>query len=181
MAHELIPTAAELKLIQCAARGEVADYRSGDVAHDHPEVDRDCDEQRTLSSTIVQALILRTNPAWMLDQAGVRIAGARITGVLDLSGGEIGFPLSFESCRIEQPLRMSEAKIESITLRGSEVAGVEGRSLICRRDVILDSGFDSRGAIVLAGAQIGGDLVCRGSSFAKGLEAGGSGLTEAYF
>ena len=78
MTSELIPTAAELKLIEAAAKGIAADYRAVGAPQDDWQHNRD--ESKTLRAEIVRALILRMEPAWPVAGTALRIVGARITG-----------------------------------------------------------------------------------------------------
>src|ERR1700740_1357857 len=109
MTSELIPTAAELKLIEAAAKGVAADYRAVGAPQDDWQHNQD--ESKTLRAEIVRALVSRTEPAWPLSGTALRIVGARITGAPNLTEVETDFALSFEACCFEESIELTGAKI----------------------------------------------------------------------
>ena len=178
MASKVIPSAAERKLIEAAASGETADYRTPETIDD-PRTGGSWDEARTLRAAVIRALILRIEPEWRIAGARLRIVGARITGSLDLSGAELLHALAFERCHLEEPIKLSGGKFRSFYLCSSDVAEIDAREMECGGDVAFDGTFNARGRIVLAGARIDGDLLCGGGTFtntidARGIEVSGS-------
>src|SRR5690242_10130675 len=178
---DLTLTPAELKLVEAAATGAIADYRGSQGIENDPANGDQWGDERAISASVIYALSLGTNPDWPVLAAGLRIAGARIKGELDFTGVEIRFPLSFVDCYIEQPIILSRATIHSIILTGSRVRGIEASSIRTPGDVLLDNKFIAEGAVSLTGAHIGGELVCSGGIFesrdalsADGINVGGS-------
>lgn len=163
MAPAPILTPAELKLLEASANGEIADFSSIGSADNNP-VDGPCwNEQRTLSAEVVRTLLTRTNPSWCVRPAGVRIVGARIAGVLDLAGAEVGFPIAFIKCCFERELSLRGASVESVFLGGSDLPGVSAQSLRARADIQLCDGFRARGAVRFDRATIDGNFSCNGA------------------
>src|SRR5713226_7026013 len=176
-------TRAEIKLVEAAATGAIADYRSSEGIETDPANGAQWDDERTISASVIYALSVGTNPDWPVLSAGLRIVGARIKDELNFTGVEIRFPLAFVDCYIEQPIILSRATIHSIVLTGSRVRGIEASSLRTQGDVLLDNNFIAEGAVSLTGAHIGGDLVCSGGIFenstgdalsADGIDVGGN-------
>src|SRR6266851_2317115 len=153
-------TRAELKLIDAAATGAIADYRSPQGV-ETAKGDQ-WDDERTISTSVIYALAVGTNPDWPVLRSGLCIAGARIKDELDFTGVEIRFLLAFVDCYIEQPIILSRATIHSIVLTGSHVPGIKASSIRIQADILLDNKFIAEGAVSLTGAHIGGDLVCSG-------------------
>ncbi|MFF0000156.1 oxidoreductase [Streptomyces avermitilis] len=88
----------------------------------------------------------------------LRLAGARISGVLDLDGAEIGHGMWFEECWFEQGVGMYGAATRTIEIKGSRLPGlnltmarVEGRVALHR--TVLDGRFE------LMNARLAGELV----------------------
>ena len=82
-------TRAEIKLVEAAATGAIADYRSpqGIETANRAQWGHD----RTISASVIYALAVGTNPDWPVLSAGLRIVGARIKDELDFTGVEIRF------------------------------------------------------------------------------------------
>src|SRR5260370_33232596 len=100
-------TRAELKLVEAAATGAIADYRGSHGIENDPANGAQWDDERTISASVIYALAVGTNPDWPVVPSGLRIVGARIKDELDFTGVEIRFPLAFVDCYIEQPIILS--------------------------------------------------------------------------
>ena len=69
MASKLIPSAAERKLIEAAAHGEAADYRTPETIDD-PRTGGSWGEIRTIRAAVIRALVLRIEAEWRIAGGG---------------------------------------------------------------------------------------------------------------
>jgi hypothetical protein len=88
----------------------------------------------------------------------LRLAGARITGTLDLEATTLACPLMLRRCSFEQPVNLKEAQALAVLLPGCCLPGFKGAQLQTRGHLALNYGFTAEGEVDLAGAHIGGAL-----------------------
>ena len=100
----------------------------------------------------------------------LRLAGARITGALDLESATLTRPLHLEDCFLEDPVTLNDAHAITIRLTGCHLPGIVGGSLQTRGDLRLNDGFTAVGNVDLHGAHIGGTLDCDGGTFTNPSE-----------
>ena len=134
-------------VIEAARAGEVVDCRDGD------------------RRGVVDAALLRGLCRERLDEVddrGVHLRNALVTGDLDLSAVTVPFPLTFEGCRFEAPLQVSGATLQELTVLRCELPGLLGNGVNVRRDLNL-SGSAVTGAPPYHRERlpIRGDLVVR--------------------
>ncbi|KNE82152.1 MULTISPECIES: hypothetical protein [Streptomyces] len=138
--------------------------------------------ERTVRAPVVAALLLGGHPGQPGSVPALRLAGARISGRLDLGGAEIAHTIRFEECRFEEDISFHGASTRTITIARSRLRGidagmvrVEGR-LSVRSSVL-------RGRLSLMNAQVTGELILSGAHlsapgdwalFAGGLVMGGA-------
>jgi hypothetical protein len=155
-------TPAEEKLIKAAAEGSVADYRLG--KDDDPAKGEQCNKARTLRAEILCELA--AGSTWPVHRKGIRVAGAKITGSVDLEQAIIAHPLAIEFSHFEKPLLLENASMRAFSLRGSYLAdGIRDDGLHVQGNVFLNLGFHATGEVGLSHSQIGGQLNCDGSRF----------------
>ena len=106
-----------------------------------------------------------------IDPRGLRLAGAVVTGRLDLAGLRVQFPLRFEGCEFDSAPVVEGAQLFELSLTGCpRLPGLLGNGLRLRRDLDLSrsqvvgahwtSGSTSkRAAIWLCESEIGGRLL----------------------
>ncbi len=135
------------------------------VAHveQSPVADVEQTDQRILAADVVRTLLTRSNPAWSVTRAGVCVVGARITGVLDLAGATIDFPIAFVNCHFVHEISLRGATLQSVFLGGSDVLGIDASSLRVHGDVQLCDGFRARGPISFDRATVDGNLSLNGA------------------
>src|SRR5579859_4260177 len=107
-------TTADWRLIHATANGELADFSATDTAANDSAHGRSWDDQRTLSAEVIRTLATGSNFSWNILPTGLRIAGARITGVLDLSDAAMRFPIAFVKCYFECELSLRNASVKSV-------------------------------------------------------------------
>src|SRR5262249_45985578 len=123
---------AAAEVIARTARGEIAAF--------------DASERPTISADFLRHLLLglpATPEPWPVRLPGVRVRGACIEGVLDLSScagpNGAGLPaLTLEACDIAAPIDLTDARLARFSLRGSRIGEVRARGL--RIDGSLDIG-----------------------------------------
>src|SRR5262245_45454815 len=95
----------------------------------------------------------------------LRLAGARITGRLDLEAATLTRPLHLEDCFFEQQITLNDADAITIRLTGCHLPGLDGHALRTRGDLRLNHRFTATGEVNLVGASIRGNFECDGASF----------------
>jgi hypothetical protein len=128
---------------------------------------------------VVQAALLRKCCHELKDQIdprGLRLKNAVVAGCLDLTGLAVPFPLRFDGCEFDSPLVVEGAELFELSLTGCpRLPGLLGNGLRLRRDLDLSrsrvagahwtsAGTSKRSAIWLCEAEIGGRLLCAGTT-----------------
>jgi hypothetical protein len=113
------------------------------------------------------------------------LAGARITGTLDLHTATLTRTLLLRQCVLIEPVGLEDADALAIGLPGSGVPGLNAAGMHCRGTVDLSDGFTAEGEVTLDGAHIGGHLDCDGGTFRNpdgfALDADGLTVDQAMF
>ncbi|MEV8022387.1 oxidoreductase [Streptomyces sp. NPDC086554] len=155
-------TSAERQLWDAYPTGRSVDFRT-DGPEDDPEHGNGWGDARTVRASVVAALLLGGNPGQPGSVPALRLAGARISGTLDLSEAEIGHGMWFEGCWFEQRVRLYGAATRTIEIKGSRLPGldltmarVDGRVAL-RRTVL-------NGRLGLMSARLSGELVLSGTA-----------------
>ena len=120
-------------------------------------------DQGALSAEVVRNLLTRSNPNWRVTRAGVRVVGARIIGVLDLTGTTIDFPIAFIDCYFAHELALRGATLQSIFLGGSDVPGIDASSSHIHGDVQLCDGFRAHARVRFDRAIVDGNFSLNGA------------------
>jgi hypothetical protein len=94
----------------------------------------------------------------------LRLAGARITGRLDLEAAHLACPILLLGCWFEEPLALSEATVPALRLPGCHLPALDAEQLTTRGNVDLRHGFHAHGEVNLGGAHIGGSLILDGAT-----------------
>jgi len=155
-------TPPERELWNAFPEGRLVDLRVGAPDEDDPAEGAGWGPERTLRAAVVTALARGANAAPPGAVTALRVAGARITGQLDLAGAEIGHLLRFEDCWFEEGPSLYGAATRTIGIVGCHVPGmdaslasVEG-TLDLRRSVL-------HGRLSLMRARIAGELQLGGA------------------
>lgn len=172
-------------IIQHAVAGTEGSFL--DLADDQPLPSFEDDD--TWASSTVNADDLAeilTSPDLTRHRKGVRLAGLRIVGDLDLEGALLDRFLILGLCQFgPNSIILTAAETRGISLRGSACGGVIADGASISSGVFLDQGFSATGAVCLLGAQIGGQLSCRGATLASAegpaLTADGASITYGVF
>ncbi|MFC4565455.1 hypothetical protein ACFO4E_26660 [Nocardiopsis mangrovi] len=173
---------AERELWDAFPEGRWVDRRSGTPEHDDPAGGAQWDAERTVRAAVVSALLLGANETRSAGVPALRLAGARITGSLDMSGAEIDHLLWLKDCHVDEAALFREASTRTIRMTGSRVPGVDAG--LARIEGHLDvSGTTMDGdRLSLVNASVTGELLLNGARisapdewavFAGGLVMGG--------
>ncbi|PCG82351.1 oxidoreductase [Streptomyces sp. WZ.A104] len=151
-------TAAERALRASFPEGRWVDLRTGEPEDDDPATGARWGAERTVRAEVVAALLLGGNTERPSSVASLRLAGARITGRLDLAGAEIGHLLWLKECRLDQPVSFNAASTRTIRITRSRVPGVDaGLARIEGRLDLTGSVMDT-GRLSLINAYVAGEL-----------------------
>ncbi len=125
----------------------------------------------------LRKLLLGIDPSWTIRTPGVRIKGARIEGVLDLTdcSGE-GLPaLSLVECEIPEAVDISHARLARVSFANSRMsrlvaieAEIDGELNLCG---VAPFGAAETLTAKLRGVRIDGDLLARGAKFARAVDS----------
>ncbi|RDI32960.1 hypothetical protein [Lentzea flaviverrucosa] len=117
-----------------------------------------------------------------LDPCGVRLTGARLDGVLDLTRVKASAGLTFNHCTIDEPITALYASLPNLIFNGGRCAGIHADSLqvdsvLFLRNGVRITGDSPLGAVRLVGAHVGADLDLAGAEITNtagaAIEAGG--------
>src|SRR5712691_11591163 len=126
-------TRTELRVVQAAARGEVA---WGDEKIRQPEdalieaeykkqnypakaTEDDWRNSRKVSAKLIRWLCEDEEARKLVDQHGIDIVGAWIDGVVDLSYLHINFPVVLRKCSIPKGIELTSAEMSDLDVVGS--------------------------------------------------------------
>jgi hypothetical protein len=161
-------TAAEIKLLQAAGRGEYAhcspnpDIR--DPAND-PRTAQNWGAERQIRADLVRWLCVHRSAKELVDPLGIQIYAAKILGVLDLSYVTVPFPLILHRCSLDGELNLRCADISEINFEGTWLHSIAADRAQVRNSVFLRNGFHASGQVRLSAARIGGSIECDGGVF----------------
>ncbi|RZB17157.1 oxidoreductase [Streptomyces sp. F001] len=118
-------TSPERELWDAFPEGRRVDLRTGVPEDDRVSEGGQWGPGRTVRAVVIVALLLGANTAQPGAVACLRLAGARISGHLNLAGAQIAHALWLEDCWFAEGVDLSGASAQSIAITGSRVPGVE--------------------------------------------------------
>ncbi|MGB6165474.1 MAG: hypothetical protein WBF75_23455 [Pseudonocardiaceae bacterium] len=121
----------------------------------------------TIRAELLRELVLGRSGE-RLDPLGVRVHGARITGMLDLTHVPAAVGIELRGCFFERTVLLVSAHLPWLTLAGSHLLALDCDGLHVDGDVLLGDGFTATGAgdygaVRLFGAHIKGQLNVNGA------------------
>jgi hypothetical protein len=149
------------RLRSAIVAGQLVDLRSGDPEVDKPATCQEWDPRRTVSAALLADLLTEVQDS---RRRALRLAGARITGDLDLEAVDLDCPVLLEDCCFEKPVSFAEASVPSLRMPGCHLPALNAAQLDTRGDLGLNDGFIADGVVNLRGAHIGGNLQCNGAT-----------------
>ncbi|WP_328500779.1 membrane-associated oxidoreductase [Streptomyces sp. NBC_00457] len=150
--NDLTPT--ELRVWQAFSHGESVDLRS--AAGEDVGNGADWGPERSVRAAVLRSLLLN-GPQEDGEIASLKLAGARITGVLDLQYATIDHPARLRRCHFDETPRLYAARLRELNLSESDLPGLTAQAL--RVDGTLRATRTVfRGPVRLGGAQLAGSL-----------------------
>jgi hypothetical protein len=161
-------TPAEQMLRDGVGTGEFVD-----VNHGRGRPGPDAGRELWIRASFLRSLILGGCGALPapLHEKGVRLAGARIRGKLDLQGCDIASEIALFACHFDETPNLRSARIGGLWLNRSALPGLSADRLCARANVSVQ-GAKVTGTLRLGGAKLGGGLSCTGAE----LDAGRDGV-----
>jgi hypothetical protein len=154
--EELTPL--EEETIASTAAGDLVDRGEGPFSLAEM---RAWGEERTVRAEVLRHLLVAGQ--WPVGAKGVRLRGIRISGHLDLEAAVLRCPLVLDCCYLDadEPACLDYACAPRVSLTRCQLPGLSGDTLVARE---LDlSGSTLTGPLRLPGADIAGQLSCRGA------------------
>jgi sRNA-binding regulator protein Hfq len=159
-------TLAEFQPLQPAEKlllGACADGLLAEIGQDRPTERTD---DNAVRAEFLRFLVLGGDDDAPVHEQGVRLQGAWVEGVLNLSNALIPFGLSCLKCYFEQPLESMGSRFQGlVSLSGSYLPGWWADRANLNGSVFLRDGFKASGEVRLLGAQIEGNVDCSKAEF----------------
>jgi len=118
--------------------------------------------ERVVRGDVIAALLLGARKPRAGRVPAVRLSGARVTGPIDVSDGEVIASLELTDCYLESVPSFSGASCREVRLAGCRLPGFNGRLVQVRGSLRLSSCL-VEGPVVLRNAHIQGSLHLNGS------------------
>ncbi len=149
-------TAAEKKLLKACQEGRIAKF--GD------QLPKSKSTRNTVRGELVRFLLLGGDNENPVHEVGVYVQGAWIEGVLDLMGCECSARLALLYCTFDFEIFLQDAKLSSLVLSDSKLAGLQGDRFKCGGSLILRDS-QSSALLQIPSAYVDGSLICTGAKF----------------
>lgn len=156
--HATDRTLSDFSQLSAAEGKLIADRPSGDVVYlGHERPDKATADNRVRAS-FLRFVMLDADKTRSVHESGVRLHGAYIVGILDLSGTVLTHSLGFWDCTFEFAPDLTDAQLNgSLWLIACASPGVIASRVNVRGAMVL-RGLCCAGRIDIAGAHIGGEL-----------------------
>ncbi|MEU6216530.1 membrane-associated oxidoreductase [Streptomyces sp. NPDC047022] len=145
-------TPAERRVWEAFPLGEGVDFRED--PDEDPAAGASWGPERTVRAEVLRAMLL-DGPVRDGRTAGLKVWGARITGVLHLMYGTVGHPVRLRSCHFDDVPNLYGAQIPTLVLTDSVLPGLTAGNLRVE-NVVRITCCRIRGPVRLAGARITG-------------------------
>jgi hypothetical protein len=161
-------TAAEIKLLQAAPKGELAvcgaSGRNDDPLND-PAKAEEWQAERHIRAELIRWICVDRRAKELVDPGGVRVYGAKVVDTLNLAYVTVPFPLVLWLCHSMAELNLRGADLPVLDLQGTWVQSVAADGMTVRGNLFLRYGFHAVIEVRLQRAKIGLDLDCGGGTF----------------
>ncbi|MER7258814.1 oxidoreductase [Streptomyces parvus] len=155
-------TPPERELWDAFPEGRPVDFRTGVPGDDGVAEGGQWGSGRTVRAAVIVALMQGANPAQPGDMAGLRLAGARISGCLDLSDAQLGQALRIEECWFEDPPNLHGASTRTIRITDSRLPGLDAGLVRVEGHLDLSRSLVA-GCLNLLNASVTGELLLNGT------------------
>ncbi|MFA0842674.1 membrane-associated oxidoreductase [Streptomyces rochei] len=147
-------TPAETRVWRAFATGTAVDFRA---ARDEDAADGGTwGPDRTVRASVLRALLL-DGPRAEGEVAALTLAGARVTGALELQYATVDHPVRLRHCHFDAVPRLYSARMRELNLRASVLPGLVSHALRVEGVLRLDQARFS-GMVRLAGVEVTGSL-----------------------
>ncbi|MBB4934037.1 uncharacterized protein YjbI with pentapeptide repeats [Lipingzhangella halophila] len=133
------------------------DLRRGDPKLDDPRASDHWGRARTVRAPVIAALLLGALPADPDSVPGIRLAGARIVGRLELGDSTLAQTLELEQCDLTGVLALDNASTKGVHLRDCQLHRLQAGRCRVEGDLAL-SGTTVLEGVDFSDAQVGGQL-----------------------
>ncbi|MDG9715905.1 membrane-associated oxidoreductase [Streptomyces sp. DH24] len=155
-------TPAELRVWRAFPRGEFVDFR--DPAHDDDAADgAGWGPQRTVRTSVLRYLLVNC-PREDGEIPSLSLAGARVTGVLDLQYATVDQPVRIRHCYFDEAPRCYGGRFRELNLSESVLPGLVAHAVTVD-GVLRLTRCRFLGQVRLGGAQISGSLYLESAAF----------------
>lgn len=151
--RHLLP--GERRLWRAYPTRSLVDLRTGSEEHDDPARGHLWGRERTVRAPVIAALLLGALQGAPGHTPGVRLAGARIAGRLDLSDGVLGSALQLHGCALSDTLALADSTTKGIRLWDCRLHRFNADRVAVNGDLVLRGSTVEEG-VHLADAQITG-------------------------
>ncbi|GGV97578.1 oxidoreductase [Streptomyces narbonensis] len=114
--------------------------------------------EHSVRAAVITALLLGANGERAGAVSALQLAGARITGTLDLSGAEVGHTLWLENCLLDEAVRLRGATTRTVRIRNCRVPGIDAGLARIEGALDLRSTTVEGGCLTLIHARVAGEL-----------------------
>jgi hypothetical protein len=174
----------ERLLLRSAASGQLVDLRTGSQGQDDITHGSEWSSKRCIRAEILASCLLDLTQAPKSGVPILRLAGARITGHLDLGGAELVKAIWFEQCYFDEPPNFSDARTRTIRIMQSYLPGFNALSAKIDGQLDLNKTI-VKGRLRLVMAHVTGELTLNGSTLINSgdwtLFAGGLTVDGGFF
>jgi hypothetical protein len=164
--NDSVRSPVERALREASYRGEPYDVRIGDETRDDPAGGGEWGTEREIDAEFLRDLCAGAEHVGKVHPTGVRVAGARIVGILSFEATRLQVPLVLEGCTLPDGIVLERAEVTSLSLAGCRTNAVRAENMRASAGLDLTGLHASRG-VTLRGASIGGRLVCDGATFGE--------------
>ena len=152
-ARELTP--AEEQLIEACQKGDFCKLEDGKLPPKGTP-----DPSRHIRTDVLRYSILGGCDDCIVDDIGVWVSGAHITGTLDLDFTTTRGAIRMPNSRFDERIYCEQTECKLLELNGSDLQGLRGQTMKVTGSVFFRE-ITTNAAIDLNGATIGGQLSCK--------------------
>ena len=157
--QKLGTTPAEDQLIEACKKGGFCQLEDGELPREGSPA-----PSRHIRADVLRYLILGGCAGCKVDDIGVWIKGAHVTGTLDLDFTTARGAIRMHNSRFEERIDCEQTKCRQLELSGSNLQGLHGPTMKVTGSVFL-RGITTNATIALNSATIGGQLSCEKAIF----------------
>ncbi|MFI9297013.1 oxidoreductase [Streptomyces gardneri] len=114
--------------------------------------------EHAVRAAVIAALLLGANDERAGAVSALHLTGARITGLLDLSGADVGHTLWFEDCLLDEAVRLRGTTTRTVRIRNSRLPGIDARLARIEGALDLRNTTLEGGSLSLINARVAGEL-----------------------